>query len=103
MLDVSPTIWFVTIGALVLVLGIDLLIAARKGPHTIGVGEARRWVLFDVALAIAFGIGLAVFAVFRQFNGWWRHAGLYDLTELVKAATVSAALFWAATTVAAAA
>ena len=62
MLDVSPTIWFVTIGALVLILVIDLAIAARKGPHTIGVGEATRWVLFYVALAVAFGIGLAVVA-----------------------------------------
>ena len=62
MLDVSPTIWFVTIGALVLVLSIDLLIAARKGPHTIAVGEATRWVLFYVALAVLFGVGLAFFA-----------------------------------------
>ena len=62
MLDVSPTLWFVTIGALVLVLGIDLLIAARKGPHTIAVGEATRWVLFYVALAVLFGVGLAFFA-----------------------------------------
>jgi tellurite resistance protein TerC len=60
-LDVSPTIWIVTIGAIVLVLGIDLLIAARKGPHTIGVGEATKWVLFYVGLAVAFGIGLWVF------------------------------------------
>ena len=57
-LDVSPTIWLVTIGAIVLVLGIDLLIAARKGPHVIGVGEATRWVLFYVTLAVLFGIGL---------------------------------------------
>ena len=62
MLEVHAYTWFITIGALVLVLGIDLLIAARKGPHTIGVGEATRWVLFYVGLAIAFGIGLAVFA-----------------------------------------
>ena len=62
MLDVSPTIWFITIGALVLVLAIDLLIAARKGPHTIAVGEATRWVLFYVALAVLFGVGLALFA-----------------------------------------
>ena len=62
MLDVSPTIWFVTIGVLVLILGIDLLIAARKGPHVIGVGEATKWVLFYVTLAVLFGIGLGVVA-----------------------------------------
>ena len=60
-MDVSPTIWFITIGAIVLVLGIDLLIAARKGPHVIGVGEATRWVLFYVTLAVLFGLGLWVF------------------------------------------
>ena len=61
-MDVSPTIWFITIGALVLILGIDLLIAARKGPHVIGVSEATKWVLFYVTLAVLFGIGLGVFA-----------------------------------------
>ena len=62
MLDVPPYHLVATIGAFVLVLGIDLLIAARKGPHAIGVGEATSWVLFYVALAVAFGIGLAVVA-----------------------------------------
>jgi tellurite resistance protein TerC len=61
-LEVHVYTWFITIGALVLILGVDLLIAARKGPHTIGVGEATRWVLIYVGMAIAFGVGLAVFA-----------------------------------------
>ena len=60
MLDVNTTTWLITIGAFVLVLGLDLAVAARKGPHVIGVGEATRWVLFYVALAVAFGIGLGV-------------------------------------------
>ena len=62
MLEVHVYTWFITIGALVVVLGIDLLIAVRKGPHVISVGEATRWVAFYVALAIAFGAGLAVVA-----------------------------------------
>ena len=62
MLDVHANIWLITIAAFVLVLGIDLFIAHRKGPHVIGVGEATRWVLFYVTLAVLFGIGLAVFA-----------------------------------------
>ena len=62
MLDIHPYVWFVTIGAFVLVLGVDLFIAHRKGPHVISVGEATKWVVFYVALAIAFGIGLTVVA-----------------------------------------
>ena len=60
MLDVSITTWFITIGVLVLILGIDLAIAIRKGPHVISVREATKWVLFYVTLAILFGIGLGV-------------------------------------------
>lgn len=62
MLEVHAYTWFLTIGAFVLILGVDLLIAARKGPHVIAIGEATRWIVFYVALAIAFGIGLAVVA-----------------------------------------
>jgi tellurite resistance protein TerC len=61
-LDVPFYVWALTIGAFVLVLGLDVAIAARKGPHVIGVGEATRWVVFYVGLAIAFGIGLALVA-----------------------------------------
>ena len=62
MLDIPFYVWALTIGAFVLVLGVDVAIAARKGPHVIGVGEATRWVIFYVALAIAFGIGLTLVA-----------------------------------------
>jgi tellurite resistance protein TerC len=61
-LDIHPYVWFLTIGAFVAVLGVDLFIAHRKGPHVIGVGEATKWVVFYVTLAVAFGIGLAVVA-----------------------------------------
>ncbi len=62
LLDVHAYTWFLTIGAFVVILGIDLALAARKGPHVIQVGEATRWIVFYVALAIAFGVGLAAFA-----------------------------------------
>jgi len=62
LLDVPFYVWAATIGALALILGVDLAIAARKGPHVIAVGEATRWIGFYVALAVAFGIGLAVVA-----------------------------------------
>ena len=62
MLDIPFYVWAATIGGFMLILGIDLAIAARKGPHVIAVGEATRWIVFYVALAIAFGIGLSVIA-----------------------------------------
>ena len=62
MLDIPFYVWAATIGGFILILGIDLAIAARKGPHVIAVGEATRWIVFYVALAIAFGIGLSVVA-----------------------------------------
>jgi tellurite resistance protein TerC len=62
LLDIPFYVWLLTIGAFVLVLGLDVAIAARKGPHVIAVGEATRWVIFYVSLAVAFGIGLTVVA-----------------------------------------
>ena len=59
-MNVETWVWFATIGGLVGLLLIDLAIAARKGPHVIGMGEATKWVLFYVTLAVAFGIGIGV-------------------------------------------
>jgi tellurite resistance protein TerC len=61
-LEIPFAVWAVTVLGFVAVLGIDLAIAARKGPHVIAVAEATRWVVFYVALAVAFGIGLTVIA-----------------------------------------
>jgi tellurite resistance protein TerC len=60
MLDVNIWIWLATLGGLVLMLGYDVWIARRKGPHTITPREATRWVAFYVGLAVLFGIGLWV-------------------------------------------
>jgi tellurite resistance protein TerC len=60
LLEVPGYVWAVTIGAFVLVLSIDLYIAHRKGPHIIGVREATKWIIFYVALAVAFGVGLTI-------------------------------------------
>ena len=59
-MNVETWVWFATIGGLVGLLLIDLAIAARKGPHVIGMGEATKWVVFYVALAVLFGIGIGV-------------------------------------------
>ena len=68
MLEVPGYVWAITIGAFVLVLAIDLYIAHRKGPHIISVGEATKWIVFYVALAVAFGIGLT-FVAGGQYGG----------------------------------
>ena len=47
------------------------------------------WATLPWILGIRFG----VFAVSGLFHGWWRHAGMRDLVTLVKAVTVSSAVF----------
>jgi tellurite resistance protein TerC len=60
-LSVPTWLWFATIGGLVAIILLDLLIVGRK-PHAVTVGEATRWVLFYVALAVLFGLGIWFFA-----------------------------------------
>ncbi len=62
MLDVHNYTWFITIGALLLILAVDQWISSRKGEHEFSVREASLWVGFYVGLAVAFGIGLTVVA-----------------------------------------
>ena len=58
-MNVPAWLWFATIGGLAAVILLDLFVVGRR-PHA--VGEATRWVLCYVALAVAFGIGIWVFA-----------------------------------------
>lgn len=60
-MNVPAWVWIATIGGLLLLLAIDLVIVDRK-PHEVTIGEAARWVVFYVACAIIFGIGLWMFA-----------------------------------------
>jgi tellurite resistance protein TerC len=60
-MNVPAWVWIATIGGLLLLLAIDLVIVDRK-PHEVTIGEAARWVVFYVACAIAFGIGLWMFS-----------------------------------------
>jgi tellurite resistance protein TerC len=55
MLELSPLVWAVTIGLVVLLLAVDLALAALR-PHAVGFGEAAAWSVFYVGVAIAFGI-----------------------------------------------
>ena len=60
-MTVPTWLWLVTIGGLTAVILLDLLVVGRK-PHAVTIGEATRWVLFYVALAVAFGAALWYFA-----------------------------------------
>ena len=63
MLEVTTTGWIVTIGLILVLLGIDLALATMR-PHAVGFREAAVWSIFYVAVAIAFGI------VFGFVAGW---------------------------------
>jgi FlaA1/EpsC-like NDP-sugar epimerase/UDP-N-acetylmuramyl pentapeptide phosphotransferase/UDP-N-acetylglucosamine-1-phosphate transferase len=52
--------------------------------------------VFLVTLPIVILIKFLVFAYFRLFRGWWRYVGMSDLLDIIKAATVSAPLVYAA-------
>ncbi|WP_139984207.1 TerC family protein [Nocardioides litoris] len=50
----TPTLWAVTIGAVILLLVVDF-IATRK-PHEVSMKEATLWSIFYIALPVAFGV-----------------------------------------------
>ncbi|HEY0776535.1 MAG TPA: nucleoside-diphosphate sugar epimerase/dehydratase [Gemmatirosa sp.] len=52
---------------------------------------------FWATLPVLFVVRLVAFALFRQYSGWWRHAGFYDLIELGKATTLGSLAFWGLT------
>lgn len=60
-MDVSLTVWLLTIAGIVALLALDLGLAIAR-PHTVGFREAIGWTVFYVSVAIAFGIGLTLVA-----------------------------------------
>jgi tellurite resistance protein TerC len=60
-MNVPVWLWLATIGGLLVLLAIDLIVVDRK-PHEVTVGEAARWVIFYVAIAVLFGLGIWLFA-----------------------------------------
>jgi tellurite resistance protein TerC len=54
-LDITPLTWAVTIGLIVVLLAVDLVIAAVR-PHRVGFREAAAWSIFYVLVAIGFGV-----------------------------------------------
>jgi len=60
-MNVPLWLWLATIGGLVAIILADLFLVDHR-PHAVTAREATRWVLFYVALAVAFGIGVWFFA-----------------------------------------
>ena len=54
-MQVSLTVWAVTVSIVLLLISIDLLTASRK-PHDVKFKEAALWTLFYVGISIGFGI-----------------------------------------------
>ena len=72
-MDVSLTVWVVTLVVTLAVLSADFIIVARN-PREPSLREATLWVIFYVSLAVIFGIGLSIAAGGRPggefFAGW---------------------------------
>ena len=62
-MEVSLFVWAATVVAVVALLAIDLVLAARR-PHAVAFREAAAWSVFYVVLALAFGVGLGL------VSGW---------------------------------
>ena len=60
-MNVPAWMWIATIVGLLVLLAVDLVIVDRK-PHEVTIGEAARWVVFYVAMAVLFGLGIWYFS-----------------------------------------
>ncbi|GAB2805757.1 TerC family protein [Lentzea nigeriaca] len=58
-LEISGLTWAVTIGLIVLLLAVDLVLAAWR-PHRIGFREASLWSVFYILVAVGFGVWFAM-------------------------------------------
>ena len=72
-MDISLTVWLLSLVVLVGVLALDFVLVARN-PHEPSLREAGLWVAFYVGLALLFGVGLSVVVGGRPggefFAGW---------------------------------
>ena len=58
-MDVSPAVWGATLAGILAVIAVDLVAVSRR-PHRPSMRESTAWVSFYVALALAFGLLVAV-------------------------------------------
>lgn len=59
MLEISPVTWGLTIAVIIVLLAVDLLLAALR-PHRVGFKEATAWSVFYILVAVAFGVWFAM-------------------------------------------
>ena len=78
-MNVSLTTWLVVIGAILLLIFVDLVTVSRK-PHEVKFKEAAGWSIFYIALAIGFGVWV------------WQSAGSVYGTEYFAAYLVEKSL-----------
>src|SRR5271166_3751396 len=57
-LHASLWVWAATVGAVVVVLGAELIVGARRGPRPVRLGSAAVYVGAVIGLAMLFGMGL---------------------------------------------
>ena len=81
-MGVTVAAWAVTIGVIMVLLGLDLLLATVH-PHAVGYKEAAAWSVAYVAVAVVFGLVLADFA-------GWGYGSQYFAGYLVEKMTMSA-------------
>ncbi|WP_051581633.1 TerC family protein [Pseudonocardia acaciae] len=60
-MNVPVWLWLVTIAVLLAVVVVDLFVVDHN-PHAVSLAEATRWVIFYLALAVLFGVGVWIFA-----------------------------------------
>jgi tellurite resistance protein TerC len=59
-MDISPTIWVLTIAGMCVLIAADFFIGGRK-PHEVSLKEAGAWTTVWIVLAALFGVGLLLF------------------------------------------
>ncbi|MGD9620060.1 MAG: TerC/Alx family metal homeostasis membrane protein [Mycolicibacterium sp.] len=59
MLEITPWTWGATIAVIIVLLAVDLALAALR-PHRVGFREATAWSVFYIAVAVAFGVWFAM-------------------------------------------
>ena len=64
-MDVTPLVWWVTIGAAMVALLLDVAVVARK-PHVPSMRECTGYLVFYISLAVLFGLFV-----------WWDFGGQY--------------------------
>jgi TerC family integral membrane protein len=60
-MQVPVWVWLATIAVVLCLFAMDFLLVDRR-PHAVSVGEAARWVVFYITMAVLFGIGIGYFS-----------------------------------------